>query len=808
MNAWTIAVKNLRRHKGPAIALAVLTALGSALLAAAWSVLAEGSTPFDRWKSDHHEADVFISPADRAATADLLAELADDPQVADTVALPYLDLSGATVDGVDTPLFFVQLAPERDLSPTVVAAQDSTVPAEKAVYPASSLRSGYQVGDDFTFTFNGIEHTFTVAGFSQSLLDDSYLAPAAFRTLAGHAAEGQQVTVRLTDPDQAKTWTAAFNDAHEADGTSAAAYDQFAAQAATLNATLAGIVLALAVILFTATVIVVAFQVSHRVRQNLPLHGTLKALGYTSGRLRRAQVAEYLLVAAPAVLLVVPGGIALTGLIQILSAQLLGIAIPLRFHPAQAALTLAVLVGVVVVSVWVATRRLRRVTPVDAIRPGGTTRRPRVHWFPLDRGIGSVNQRLAAKSLLGHWRKAGLVTVVVAVQGLLVGVAAVFSANTVGDTTRLFAALGQESFDLLVVPASGADSDALAGELATVEGVRQVVAAGGLVGTVGTTARTPVKVYDDPARLEFLRPYEGRWPTAADEVALVKTAADSDDLRVGDSVHLTVAAVTQTYEVTGLYSSPLGGESATLAADGARRLDPAYTSSFANVYLEDGAQRAAVKRAVETRFGLVGEPVATAADPRWAAAQERAEQLIGDYLQIRGLDSVEYAVDYQGEIIMSGTSRAYRVAEVLSFDVIIDQTADAASAITTVLIALIGISAVVLALITYTVIDSVIAARRHDLGLFKAVGYTDARLRAQITTQLLPPAAVGTALGVMVAALGASELMGALVPGFRMAVPVVGLVATSLGFLAVIAATAWVTARRVARIQPYELITE
>ena len=257
----------------------------------------------------------------------------------------------------------------------------------------------------------------------------------------------------------------------------------------------------------------------------------------------------------------------------------------------------------------------------------------------------------------------------------------------------------------------------------------------------------------------------GRMPRLENEAAIGLNFARGLDLDVGDELVVQDARGTErTLIVSGILATVLnGGDGAVVTIDGAQRLggEGAASGKQARQYqLAEGADADAVLAHVKDRFG---DAVSFDATGLFGTAANTI-------LLIRNV------------LVMAGY-------------------------LMTVFALLIGCVAVAL------VSRRMLAGERHDLGIYRALGFRARTLRLSFSLRFLGVALVGGALGIALVYAGGSALVGNLfglfgAGAFTIALPVWQAALIGAGLAAVFALSAYAFSRSICGISVRELVVE
>ena len=825
-----IAKAHILKHKSATMSLFAIIMIVSLLATTGMSVILGAAKDFkagrDRLNS-LHSAIAMDKGKYNPAFEEIIR---GDPRVSQYDIGEVLCPKGLTVDyGGEVELMYASLifplSQPAKLSIPKITEQDPAIPHETAIYlPAYSKEFGFSLGDPFTMTYRNRQIQLTVAAFFETSefgnvtdLALKFFAPdECYEMLAGRFARAVWIAVRFHDESDSASFNADF--ARETDmelSSFALACDAgfIAAASVTPVSMFSAIVVIFASLLALISMIVIRFRVSNSIENAMHEIGALKASGYTSPQIIRCYMAEYAIISCSASLLGVLLSIPVFPAIRRVLTALSGTTWTLGANVAAGGIAALLVTATLLAMIQGSCRKIKGLPPVAALRGGPAANSFRRNYFPLHRGAGSVHMRLGFKSMFAFFKTYASIGFVMAGISLAVIFLAVTFQNFVFDHESLAKMTGYELSDVNLVVARHTDADALAAHIEQMPQVRRT----SMLDFIGfDVGGIPVEgtVSSDFGRLESMSAGEGRFPKYDNEVALPKIMAARLGKEIGDSVSIRANSVSQEYVITGFYSvTSNGGRMAAITLEGYQRLDPNYRRGNINVYLEEGADFEEFSGLLKQIFGVLNV-YRQDGDGRFSEAKARAEEKISNYLEYYRIDSVEYAVIYNGEIILSGTSGAYQIEKIIDFrevlEISIGALTDTVALITQVVAV---ISLIVISLILSMTIRSIVAKRRRELGTLKAIGFTTKQLARQLAVSFMPMATIGTILGCIGGAALVNPAFNAMLKseGILNATFTIDPLLISLVGAMIIAVTfvvANASAMRIKKISAYELLSE
>lgn len=730
MELQTLLKATLKRHKGGLIGIFILIFIVSLSLA---TVLTVWNRSGSYLTSELHRAGFgdLTAWASGASDWDSLAEEIAGVDAVERVAYQRLIYTNYLIHEKesDSEGQLILYAPQEnryhfftdDLS-GYRTQPDKITPGEVYVSPSLASMFDAQIGDSIAFPIAraGKTLTLTIAGwYEDPAMGSSMIGMKGF--LIGEASwnealsilknagidalarEGAMLHIFADDP----SLPIAELNAQINKNTSLPVYTEFAhSQTAisgfmlVLQNAFSGLLLAFASVLLLAAMVVLGHHIQSGIEQDFINMGILKTVGFTSKKLRSIQLAAYLTVLLPGMLLGVAAAIPTTGFVNAMTLTTTGILVPSSLSiglclPAFAAV-LFILTGFILYKL----RKINRATPMRAIR-GETDGGPiRIQSLPPIHGR-RLSVSLALRQLLTSKRRY--------VGACLVAVLLVFFASLIGRMDAWLGADGKGMMDAF----NPADHDLGVqsfGEL-TREEFEQTIQSYSDIRDTYVLAMPSVtvngvdftaNVIGQPERFHLL---EGRPSTADSEIVVTEFVAADLGVGVGDSLTVGADLGSDTYTISGIYSCANDmGRNIGMSRDAYLKISSDSPNLWCwHYFLSDPTQKPAIIEALETAYG-------------------------GDI--------------HIHENTWPGL-----------FGII--------SAMRILVIFLYGMAALFILVVTAITGSKILAAEQKDLAIYKAIGFAPSRLRFTFALRLGMTAMTGAAAGTLLAALFTDPLVSA-----------------------------------------------
>lgn len=783
MRILNLTAANLRRNKGSAVSLAVLILIAAMLLNVGLGIFVKVK-PF------------FLDKVEETKGAHTIVILSNDlykpeykdfwdhePQVTQVEAESMIYMGQASIRVGSSELglgtAFLNLDHPRQIAPFEPIEQIE-VPSEEAIYVPISLKStGYELGDTYTVTYLNQEYRFTVAGYYESasfgMMNAGalkfFLTGAGYKKLEaaiGELAGSTMLSVRMNDPEQSSDLLSDFkmktdvplSGTHSLYKTNVIDFMGMSMSSTMMISIFAMLLAAFALIIVIVALIVIRFRLVNSIEDQMINIGALGALGYTSRQITASMVLQFMLLGVIGSVLGIGLSYAVSPWVGGMMSSLAGLRWDNAFHPGIDMISVLTVLMLVLIVTLIASRRIKKLPPVIALRGGVNTHSFRRNHFRLDKSRGGLQLVLALKTIAANMKQNGIVAVIVAG----VTFASVFSVityyNMAVDQSALYNMAGSEIADVVVNAHPETDTFQLFSDLKNEASVVKTTQLDMVILSLAGEDSV-VQVSDDYSQMENLSAYKGRMPRYDNEIVITGVLSDILGKKIGDTLEIEQDGVVGKYLVTGLTQTMRnGGREAFMTLSGMHLIDPDFKLQAVNLYLEDGVKD--------------------------------VEAFIGQLKQ-----------DYNG-----------RIAQVQNYRDLSDtQLGTYTSAIKLLMTVVLIVTVIVVTLILYLVIHAMILKRKMDLGIYKSLGYTAYQLKTQIALSFVPVVAFGAMLGGVLGGLGTNPLLSMLLytvgvtnSKLDIHLPTIVLLCVIVVLFAYIISM-W-AARRINKISAYSLIVE
>lgn len=775
---FLIARSNLRKSKGQTAAILVLVLL-AALMLNLWLMLStDYKANFERYHDQLNAEHVTLSvDGDSEELQNSLAQMLQrDSRTADYRLDSCMHMTGALpYNGGEMSSWFVFLEKQAALTRSIgqIEIVEEGACSSGVYLPMLYKTDDIAIGEPFEISIGNHKETYTVCGFFNSammgshncvltqivLTADKYAALQA----AGYAPQATLCSVRLNDPSDALNYEADMKSAvseQYPNITMVSNCYQIVSQSRYISQMIcSGIVSAMAFFVLLIALVVIGSNIINYIQVNLKNLGALKAVGYTARQLIGALLVQFLGLALLAAIV----GVGLSYLVfptvnGIMIAQT-GIPYAMRFLPLPLGITLAVLGGTVALAVVLASRRIRKIEPIVALRSGIQTHNFKRNHVPLDKTKAPLQLALALKTTLSGIKHNVTVCITMLVLSLVVVFSGLMTENVIADMEPFLNLIVGETADSCISVQADAE-DAFLRAANADSRVEKIYLYSSLNVSHAGGAELMATLCDDFAKVNNQDTvFEGRFPKYDNEIAIAAKYAEENGLAIGDEIEITANGKQEPYLICGFtqISNNLGRDCLFTRA-GYERLGTLTSTSY-YINLTSGTDIDAFNLAMKEQFK----------------------------------DSVNTTINIDTTI--SGSASVY------------------VSLMTIIVIAILALSAIIIVFVLYLLVRAMLNNKLRDYGIMKALGFTTRQLILQTAASFMPATILSAAVGLTVCAciinpLTALFLRGIGIVKCTFTVPVGFIIIAGICLVLFAFATVCLLSLKIRKIAPRALLAE
>lgn len=774
--SFLIARSNMRKAKGQSAAIIVLILL-AALMLNLWLMLSmDYKANFERYHDAFNAEHVTLSVDGRTDELQsfLRQAVEGDNRTAEYRLDNCMHMTGNfSYNGGEMNGWFVFLPKQEALTRSVGKMEmvEEGDPASGIYLPMLYKTDDIDIGKPIGISIGSHKVTYTVCGFFNSIMMGSHNCTLTELVLTedkyaelenlGYAAQATLCSVRLTDKAENLSYEASLKSAvseHYPNITMVSNCYNIVSQSRYISQMIcSGILAAMAFFVLLIALVVIVSNIVNYIQVNMKNLGALKAVGYTSGQLICSLQLQFLVLTFIAAL----AGIGLSYLVfpavnTMMIAQT-GIPYAVHFLILPVLISVAVLDGTVALSVWLASRRIRRIEPIAALRSGIQTHNFKRNHVPMETTKASLNFALALKTTFSGAKHNITVCVTMLVLSLVIAFSGLMTENVIADITPFLNLIVGETADSCISVQTAAEEDFLA-EMDADSRVEKAYLYSSLNVSHTGGAELMATLCDDFSEVNNQNTvFEGRFPKYDNEIAVAAKYAKENGLKIGDEIEITANGKQEKYLICGFtqISNNLGRDC---------------------LFTRAGYERLGTLTNVSYYINLTSE---TDIDAFNLEMKEKFDGSVNTTINI--------------ETTISGAAGVY------------------VSLMTIIVIAILVLSAVIIAFVLYLLVRTMLTNKMRDYGVLKALGFTTRQLILQTALSFMPAAVLSAAAGLTVCSFIINPLTALFLGGIGIVkctftVPVGFIIAAGVGLVLFAFAIVCLLSLKIRRIAPRALL--
>ena len=692
---------NLKKDKGSYISFGIVVLITAIMLNLAFVLLFQVDKAYDKKFDELNTAAINVTIPKLQNTDELMDDLKALNGVVDAESREAVFAEAVVKDFRATDFSMNTLFYNKDESRNMNRLdikEEKAEMAENSIYLPLYVSSFGEFGldDEIVYEIGNTKHTFKVSGVAEEMqygnygkgLMGAYLPEKVYEKFADEYSEQTVVEYSIMTNGDINTLQNDIIDLFEEKGITMLTSGDRASTKDTRTMVCNLIILVLsafAMIILLVSMFLCKFRISNSIEEDMVNMGVLKALGYTGDMIIAGVIMPYLMVTILASLLGVAVSYAvLPGLGELLTLQA-GFSFALAFDVKGLICVTLILAVIVAFFTYTAAKRIRKLQPINAIRGNGEGKSAKKNYFPIDETKGKTKLLLVLKQTFSNGKQNILLFGVSFVLTILVAFASTMFYNVIIEPDNFISTLSEEMPQIIVTAEENCED-----ELKSHSEIKSV-----LKYTVGTVniGDMPVTVFacEDFGRVSNDLCYLGENPDEKNEIAL--GSAFEEKYSIGDIIEIQNGDISRSYKVTGFVQSVnYQGNVCEFSLEGYEGLNSEKLVPTLYVYLNNAADTEKIVEEIEENYS----------------------------------DMVVSIINYQK---------------------MTETTQEMYSGITSAIVVVIFILTILIVLfVLYIVIKTLLVQRKQELGIYKAIGYSNKQLMVQMIGSFLPSSVVAVLL--------------------------------------------------------------
>ncbi|PWJ51059.1 FtsX-like permease family protein [Faecalicatena contorta] len=664
-----------------------------------------------------------------------------------------------------------------NISRLSVIEEVSPIPDNGIIVPyILKVSNHYQTGDEMEIIVENQKYTFVVAGFYENVIFSSpsnlsmyqfFVYDSVFekmRAEAGDASRQNLIHLNLNGIEGGE-FEQSFMHEFRSGGSDANEYlvlfpyDTLKQGVTMFPQILMVVLIAFSLILLLIALVVIQFSVTVYLEKNIKNIGALEAVGYTAGQIKCAVLLEFLLLTAIGTL----AGLILAAAVSAPVGNMISASIGLRWTGSISGLAIlaSILVNLLLIITVtnITAGRLKKITPLTALRDGIETHNFKKNYLPLEKVGLPLNLSIGMKGLLYNGKQNAVMTVIISLLTFACVYAIGMYYNFVINDTAMLNLVGIPTAELQMW-VDAKDYGRVMDRIGKKEEVHKLLdynAEEMLLKSDEKEVQVRIEVTKDFSKLDTDTLMSGRQAQYDNEIVISNRTMEELELKLGDSVTVSSFGEEAQYLIVGVkqHINHLG-RGASLTEEGVKRLNADYKIPMSLIYLTEGTDVDTFIKELNREFSGVDTQIVNVGETLSAVM----ESFHGSIFAI---------------CVLCG-----------------------------------GITVVTVVLILLLLIKVKLLKEQKQYGIYKALGYTSSQLIMQVGYSYLPVILLGSLLGLAAGILMSNPFTQMLLAGngirkVSLIIPYQYAILVPAGVILVSAVTIWLTSLKIQRIVPIRL---
>ncbi len=569
-NIFLIALSNMRKAKGQTASIIVLILIAASMLNL-WLMLSmDYKSNFDRYHDKFNAEHVTLAvDGNSDKMQEFLSQtLKDDNRTAQYRLDNCMHMTGSfPYNSGKVNCWLAFLNKKEALTRTIGKAEivEESNLTSGVYLPMIYKTDNITVGKPIDISIGSHKVTYTVCGFFNSIMMGSHncviteliLTEDKYAELerSGYAPQATLCSARLTDKSENLTYESSLKSAVSKQYPNITmvsnCYDIVSQSRYISQMICSGIISAMAFFVLLIAFVVIVSNITNYIQNNMKNLGILKAMGYTSGQLIGSlllQFSSLTLIAA-----VIGAGISysLFPTVNTMMIAQTGIPYAIRFLPVPLVLSITIPIGAVVFAVWFASRRIKKIEPVVALRSGIQTHNFKNNHIPLEQTKAPLTFALALKTTLSGVKHNITICITMLVLSLIVVFSGLMLENVITNTAPFLNLIVGETADSCINVQTEAEDDFLR-KMDADDRVEKLYLFTSLNVSHTGGAELMATICNDYSKINNQDiVFEGRFPKYNNEIAIAAKYAKENGMKIGDEIQITANGKRENYLICG-----------------------------------------------------------------------------------------------------------------------------------------------------------------------------------------------------------------------------------------------------------------
>lgn len=571
------------------------------------------------------------------------------------------------------------------------------------IYKTGSVK----IGETITISLFGKEFKYTVCGFFNSIMAGSHncglielvLSQDAYLELqeSSYVMPSTICSIRINDKKDCENYEAMLNSHINAKFPSAIiasnSYNLVVSSRYISQMICASIISAMVFLVLIIVLVVISSNIVNYIKENMKKIGILKAIGYTSNNLRLSLIIQFLSISVLVTIIGIIGSYVIFPFVNQMMIEQTGIPYHMHFLFLPTILTILLINGIIILTVFASTSRIKTIEPIIALREGLKTHNFKKNYIPLEKAKTPLNLSLALKTTITNVKQNITICITMLVLSLIVVFTGMMYKNMIEDYTPFINLIAGEMADSCISIKQEEETKFIE-EMNKDDRVDKIYLYHSEYIHHEEKTELMANICDDFSKVNNKDVcYEGRFPKYDNEIAIAKKYAKIQNLKIGDEITINAKGKNAKYIITGYTQITNNlGKDCLLTKKGFEKLGEIENPSY-YINLKDGVNIKNFNDEIEKKY------------------------------------AVNLCIDI--DEVITGSIKVY------------------ISLMKVIVCAIIIISLAIITFVTYLLVRTLISNKKKEYGILKSLGFTTKQLIVQTALSFMPVVIISTIIGTI-----------------------------------------------------------
>lgn len=483
---------------------------------------------------------------------------------------------------------------------------------------------GYKTGDEITISYGGKTNKHVIYGFAEDVmfavpsnitLYKCYVFEEEFQRIYQQESQVSQaalIKTKLVDGTDTSQYEEDFvnrmNETSQEGVQSIMSFDYSTMKigVSIFLIIIMAILIVFSLIILMITLTIIRFAIVTHIEGNIKNIGAMEAMGYTSSQLILATMLQFIFISIIGFVIGLLISFSSIGFVTNVVSSSIGLAWKTGISSPAILISFLVITTLVSVITYLAAGKIKKITPIIALRQGIDTHNFKRNYFPLSKYKSNINVLVGLKTLMQNMKQNVMITIIIALMSFVSVFAFTINYNFNVDNSAFINLVGLEKADL-AVSCVDKKTPVIFDKISNMDNVVKTTRMSNLnmVVSFGEKEITPtINICNNFELLETNTIVKGRYPRHDNEIAVTGLISNKLQAEIGDVITVKGKDNKEEFIIVGITQQiSYLGKGASLTEEGIMRVNDSFVPITQYIYLKNDADLLTVTNRIEKEYG-------------------------------------------------------------------------------------------------------------------------------------------------------------------------------------------------------------